>query len=503
MGLKMNTGTVKSQLSEMNQNLDTMVTRTNLLQAKISMFTETQALLVADAYDSIREYYASVHLPLLRGLICYAEELKEANENYSRQIDSWLDADYVDEDGLQEDLETIIRCRDQLNNIEEWGPATYALDHTLEQMQWKIEEKLERIEMFLSATAGIYAGVDNQVLDQGISCIESVGYDSNLGIFKLSGIDMDWSKKINDRWNLDKNEDRYELEVKEGDNDEILKWLKENGMQEGFSVTGATLDNLDGYKMLKDGIWFTFHKKNGKFFVELSGSSITGTNKMTWGNIQKYLNDNIKDINWTKYDVKTLTKEGIEVGSQKGNKYFTDIENTLGERVGIGDAYKEILSKGRLGYAGEQFITSFKRAINPLDNFRGWKEVKLAGKAAKSLGIAGDALTVGNNFINNFIEDEKLVVSADRVQDFTTDTIVDVGTSAGVTAGATAIGTAICPGVGTAVGAVAGVVIDVGINWEVADWDSDGKKDSIVDGIKMGVDNVCDAVGDWISDTFW
>ena len=93
MGLKMNTGAVKSQLSDMNRNLDTMGTRANLLQSRISVFTETQALLVAATYDSIREYCASVHLPLLRGLICYA-----ANENYSRQIDSWLDADYVDAD---------------------------------------------------------------------------------------------------------------------------------------------------------------------------------------------------------------------------------------------------------------------------------------------------------------------------------------------------------------------------------------------------------------------
>ena len=503
MGLKMNTGAVKSQLSDMNRNLDTMVTRANVLQSRISMFTETQALLTAATYDSIREYYASVHLPLLRGLICYAEELKEANEDYSRQIDSWLDADYVDEDGLQEDLETIIRCRNRLNNIEEWGPATYALDHTLEQMQWKIEEKLERIEMFLSSSAGIYAGVDSQALDQGISCIENVGYDSNLGMFKLSGIDMSWSKKINDGWNLYKNEDSYELEVKEGENDKILKWLKENGMQEGLSATGTTLDNLDGYKMLKDGIWFTFHKKNGKYFIQLSGNSITGTNKMTWANIQKHLNDNIKDINWTKYDVKTLTKEGIEIGSQTGNKYFTGLEGSNVNSIKLENVYDGILSGSRFGFIKNQFTESFLENVNPLTNVKNWKGATKATKVAKSLGIAGDALTVGNNFINNFIEDEKLVMSADRVQDFTTDTIVDVGTSAGVTVGATAIGTAICPGVGTAVGAVAGVVIDVGINWEVADWDGDGKKDSIVDGIKMGVDNVCDSVGDFISDTFW
>ena len=200
MGLKMNTVAVKIQLSDMNRNLDTMVTRANLLQSRICMFTETQALLVAATYDSIREYYASVHLPLLRGLICYAEELKEVNENYNRQIDSWLDADYVDEDGLQEDLETIIRCRDRLNNIEEWGPATYALDHTLEQMQWKIEEKLERIEMFLSATAGIYAGVDNQVLNQGISCIQNVGFDTRTGTFALLKLDLGWSYGIKERW---------------------------------------------------------------------------------------------------------------------------------------------------------------------------------------------------------------------------------------------------------------------------------------------------------------
>ena len=503
MGLKMNTGAVKIQLSDMNRNLDTMVTRANLLQSRIRMFTETQALLVAATYDSIREYYASVHLPLLRGLICYAEELKEVNENYNRQIDSWLDADYVDEDGLQEDLETIIRCRDRLNNIEEWGPATYALDHALEQMQWKIEEKLEQIEMFLSATAGIYAGVDNQVLNQGISCIKSVGYNSSLGMFKLSGIDMSWSKKINDGWNIYKNEDKYELEVKEGENDEILKWLKENGIQEGLNATGATLDNLDGYKMLKDGIYFTFHKKNGKYFIELSGNSITGTNKMTWANIQKYLNDNIKDINWTKYDVKTLTKEGIEVGSQKGNKYFSDLKKATRTQIELENAYKGISNGGRSGYVKKQFLDYFVEGINPVNNLRNWKGTTKATKVVKSMGIAGDILTIETNFSKQFIDEGKLVVSADGVQDFVTDTAVDVGTSAGVTAGATAIGTVICPGAGTAVGAVAGVVIDVGINWEVADWDGDGKKDSIVDGIKMGVDNVFDAVGDFISDTFW
>ena len=36
MGLKMNTGVVKSQLSDMNRNLDTMVSRANLLQSRVS-----------------------------------------------------------------------------------------------------------------------------------------------------------------------------------------------------------------------------------------------------------------------------------------------------------------------------------------------------------------------------------------------------------------------------------------------------------------------------------
>ena len=53
MGLKMNAGAVKSQLSEMNGNLDTVVTRANLLENRIRSFTERQALLVAAAYDSM------------------------------------------------------------------------------------------------------------------------------------------------------------------------------------------------------------------------------------------------------------------------------------------------------------------------------------------------------------------------------------------------------------------------------------------------------------------
>ena len=329
MGLKMNTGAVKSQLSDMNRNLDTMVTHANVLQSRISMFTETQALLAAATYDSIREYYASVHMPLLQGLICYAEELKEANENYSSQIDSWLDADYVDEDGLQEDLETIIHCRDRLNNIEEWGPATYALDHTLEQMQWKIEEKLERIEAFLSATAGIYTRVDKSALIQGISCMQGIGYNANTGIYDLLKVDLSWSTGVQERWKQRESKDwdtnvligqikKEHPKITYREVEIILQTMTSNPQKTGQSAEDYLRDiesfiqeipgiTVQGTGILND-VLIDIYTKHGKW-IEENAANILQNSSGTMDDMLRYADDIAESTGFIRKG-QTLTSAG-------------------------------------------------------------------------------------------------------------------------------------------------------------------------------------------------
>lgn len=140
---------------------------------------------------------------MLRGLICCAEDLAAENEAYGALIDTYLaDAANVDEDGLLEDVErigTILRI------LEDTPPGVMTmldLRQTLENQQADIEEKLERISQFVSCASALYSGNDGlkvQLL-QGLDIMQGIQYNSAGRMFQISGIDMEWSRRINEMW---------------------------------------------------------------------------------------------------------------------------------------------------------------------------------------------------------------------------------------------------------------------------------------------------------------
>jgi hypothetical protein len=202
VGLLMNTKSVKNQLKQMSRNLEEMILNAQLMIRKIDAFIDTPELL-AQSYGNLKGYYNSVHIPVLRGLICCAEDLAAENEAYSALIDTYLaDAANVDEDGLLEDVERIGMI---LRILEDTPPGvTTMLDlrQTLENQKADIEEKLERISQFVSCASALYSGNDGlkvQLL-QGLGIMQGIQYNSAGRMFQISGIDMEWSRRINEMW---------------------------------------------------------------------------------------------------------------------------------------------------------------------------------------------------------------------------------------------------------------------------------------------------------------
>ena len=202
MGLLMNTKSVKNQLKQMSRNLEEMILNAQLMIRKIDAFIDTPELL-AQSYGNLKGYYNSVHIPVLRGLICCAEDLAAENEAYSALIDTYLaDAANVDEDGLLEDVERIGMI---LRILEDTPPGvTTMLDlrQTLENQKADIEEKLERISQFVSCASALYSGNDGlkvQLL-QGLGIMQGIQYNSAGRMFQISGIDMECSRRINEMW---------------------------------------------------------------------------------------------------------------------------------------------------------------------------------------------------------------------------------------------------------------------------------------------------------------
>ena len=185
MGLFMDTGSVRSQLTQMNNHLDKVISQAELLQGSVSAFTETTKQLVGVSYDSMRNYYSSTHLPAIRGLICHVEELKAANDKYSTLIDTYLSGiGYVYEDGLGNSLDRIARAREQDAAVTELTVFMRSYDSLLWAMQRSIEYKLNKIAQFKAAASGIYSGVESNMglLQTGI---DGVGFDSKTKTFSM------------------------------------------------------------------------------------------------------------------------------------------------------------------------------------------------------------------------------------------------------------------------------------------------------------------------------
>ena len=235
MGLFMDTGSVKSQLNQMNIRLAEVISQAMRLQGSVSAFTETTQQLQGESYDSIRNYYSSTHLPVLRGLICHVEELKAANDKYASQIDTYLGGiSYVDEDGLGNSLDMIILAREQVAAMTEVTAYMRTYDNLLAAMQRGIEDKINKIACFKAATSGIYSTLesDKGLLQTGIACMEGIGFNSKTKTFSMGLANLSWIAKLNEKWEKRIDVDKLSEEVFEKLGDDALTYEEYSNLSE-------------------------------------------------------------------------------------------------------------------------------------------------------------------------------------------------------------------------------------------------------------------------------
>lgn len=533
------------ELLEMQNNLqvqmETWTEQLEQVETTLNVLSGTTAI-QGKTGDSVRSYVSEVHLPLVTALL---QMISEFRVRFSLYADGYYDIDGSNKAEIfQENLENqqtlLLQEKDTLQHITE----------NINQALWSVNDivsipcpdhsvvtggfqTLVDVLKTLNERIGEYENThqrDGEDVDQLISAIQSI-IDDRAGDTQVKPVNYQQGSILtNPNYQqlgelvgesqdfITQNMSAYEQAIAQYGqrwNTEVLEDIQAdfdsgkityedyNFLQYANKIGASISTNLDSISMLRDGVYFTLDKSNGKYYIGVAGSSITGPNKKTWAQLQDYLQRNISDVNWRRYDVKELTRDGIRVGSQRGDQYFGGRNNASNVGTNLSQAYSDIAQGGRLNYAGSQFSSTFSGSINPLENFKGWGDAANFQRFGKGMGIAGDVFTVGSNFRDTFWENGEFEMSADAVQDFATDTTIDIASGAAAMAAGAAIGSAFLPPAGTVVGAVAGIAIDAAINWDVVDWDGDGEKDSLVDGVKMGVDSLCDSVGEAIGNIFW
>ena len=181
-----------------------------------------------------------------------------------------------------------------------------------------------------------------------------------------------------------------------------------------------------------------------------------------------------------KLDGRFLYKKPVKGKSahlySKGTKEYKDIvgEDFSFEKTTLYNGRKlkangkvEIDWKG-VGTSGKEAFKSglkdnFKSTINPLHEFKGFKEASNFSKAGKVLGFAGTVITVGSNVKTDFIDDRRSSTK-EKIRNFAVDTTVDVVSSSSAAAAGAAIGTAVGGPLGTVAGAAAGIAFSWAMN---------------------------------------
>ncbi len=256
---------------------------------------------------------------------------------------------------------------------------------------------------------------------------------------------------------------------------EQQKEISVSKISEFFNLTPPEAEDVADYiKSMGEAI-VTYRGAN----IFLNGIKITmdSHGRMRWGN--KFI---------FKFSTNNLYRHGRNFQNASG----IDLENYhyLGNLQGVA-RMKEI---GKAGWSG------FKESVNPLNDFKGWREVGKFGKAFKSAGALLTAINIYNNFRENV--DMSDGISAKEAWDFTIDTVVDIGSGAAAAGLGAAIGSAFLPPLGTVIGAGAGIAINYALNHVKLPFVGKSVVDTIKDFGKGIGNSIGNSIGNVVSSMF-
>ena len=132
---------------------------------------------------------------------------------------------------------------------------------------------------------------------------------------------------------------------------------------------------------------------------------------------------------------------------------------------------------------------SFKSGLNPLSDFKGFKEASKWAKGGKFLGAAGSISSIVMNFKESFLDDETST-TGQKLRNFVVNQTVDTVSGAGAVYAGAAISTLIGGPLGTVVGAGLGMAFSWAMNEKLNFMGNKSVTDVAKDGLKAATDAI-------------
>ncbi|WP_033153590.1 T7SS effector LXG polymorphic toxin [Streptococcus equinus] len=504
--MKIKMSEVIAQRDSLKSSISQTKSQLSSAKKKLKSAANSEAL-KGDVKDAIDNKINNYQVPLLTN---YVNSLDVISQGYDNLISTFKSIVSENSDSAIIDTDVLQQMVDKFDSpLEQLKTSSDAINKAIDDVADIVTLTKVTTADAISEFRGAKKVLTNTIKDMGIfnntvftSETGDILDEQNTQIGSLSNLGSGsyTSKKAKDFYK----KTAFKTEVKETK-------LVVSGKARRDQLKNALAKNLydskySGYMMetsgleVKAGILITSTKKSigdGKKAIKLADATDKALKQ------KKFIGDReltVDSKGRVKLDGRFLYKKPVKGKSahlySKGTKEYKDIvgEDFSFEKTTLYNGRK-LKANGKVGIdwkgvgtSGKEAFKSglkdnFKSTINPLNEFKGFKEASNFSKAGKVLGFAGTVMTVGSNVKTDFIDDRRSSTK-EKVRNFAVDTTVDVISSSSAAAAGAAIGTAIGGPAGTVIGAAAGIGFSIAVNHRLKLFGGKSLTEASKDGLK-------------------
>lgn len=235
MSINMYVGEVRQQVQSVTSNCQTtIVTMEQIQQALSAIIIEPR--LKGATYDSMKNYFNTVYMPVTKGFILVCERMIESNQQFLNRYLDQVDVNSLQESVLEERIRQYNRLSEMLDSVIDPTGLTDRMVDGLQEMRQQTSRKLDSLREYDYFSIQIFDELEAQLatLEAGVTILsEGKAWNQSTGTFSTMGLNLDWVGDINKSWKS------YD-DKKKGIDEEKIAELKE------YKVYAMIYMDMDG-----------------------------------------------------------------------------------------------------------------------------------------------------------------------------------------------------------------------------------------------------------------
>ncbi|MFS7002263.1 T7SS effector LXG polymorphic toxin [Carnobacterium maltaromaticum] len=340
MSINMYVGEVRQQVQSINSNCQSTVATMEQIQQALSAIIIEPGLKGA-TYESMKNYFNTVYMPVTKGFILVCERMIEANQQFLNRYLDQVDVNSLQESVLEERIRQYNRLSEMLDSIVDPIGFNARMIDGLQDMRQETVLKLDALREYDYFSIQIFDELESQLvtLEAGVTILsEGKAWNQSTGTFSTMGLNLDWAGEINNSWkdHQKKKDKDHEAKLLSELKNANIQYAENNGKKVWYIMKDGKLVDASRYSQLLDirgeslvGKGYNIKEiKISKDIVLVPNRGAVGSTSSIFGG--GFALRNAQDIGSTVIGASLLTeqlkniqvsKTKEEVTSNKGNTY--------------------------------------------------------------------------------------------------------------------------------------------------------------------------------------